>query len=172
MDAGSRCCLGAEAVALGGGRPPQRPRTDCRPALLEARSRTSPESSPATSRANQFAVIPSERSEPFVIPSERSESRDLHLGFHAETRTTAELTENCFGQFRRARIFTRRRGAYRRNTVRSPRPAEARSPAQRSLRRTIKAIWGCGWRGTVRWCNQPDPEGSSPRALSSLRVSA
>ena len=57
------------------------------------------------------------------IPSERSESRDLHLGFHAETRTTAEHTENCLGQFRRAGSFTR---SPRSNAPRTATTASAR----------------------------------------------
>jgi hypothetical protein len=42
-------------------------------------------------------------------------------------------------------------------------PRRTRSQAQRSLRRTIKTIWDCGWRGTVRRSEQLDPEGSPPR---------
>src|SRR6476659_3024735 len=52
----------------------------------------------------------------------------MRLAFHAETRTTAEHTENCFSQFRRAGSFTRRPRSNAPRKPLPPRPAEDAEP--------------------------------------------
>ena len=88
----------------------------------------------------------------------------------ARWATPKIIVENSLSQFRRAGFS--RGGAERDRLGRPLRlgPAEARSRAQRSLRRTIKAFWDCGWRGEVLPRVRRDAEGSSPRLRESPRL--
>ena len=103
-----------------------------------SRRRCSPSASPTRSPVAFRLRSPCVASQARSRPTDTAGSSRRSTRFTQSAQRTAEGAENRLSQLLRARSFTRRRGAFRRDTVRSPRPAEARSPAQRSLRRTLK----------------------------------